>query len=97
MKRFGGETTPGKRESGRNDSGANGIVVETTQIQVNIDTKRVPEVTKVRCIIFSKTAPKSGACTKSTLRSRLHPSDDASSVFTPSVCENQFDLINIVC
>ena len=39
--------TQGERESGRNDSGANGIVVETTRIQVNLDTKRVPEVTKL--------------------------------------------------
>ena len=47
--------------------------------------------TEIRCIIFSKTAPKSGASTKSTLRSRLHPSDATSSVFKPSVCESQFD------
>ena len=35
------------RKSGRNDSGANGIVVKTTRIQVNVDTKRVPKVTKL--------------------------------------------------
>ena len=39
--------TQGERESGRNDSGTNGIVVETTRIRVNVDTKRVPEVTKL--------------------------------------------------
>ena len=50
-----------------------------------------------RCIIFSKTAPESGASTKSTLGSRLHPSDATPSVFTPSVCESQFDLIHIFC
>ena len=42
----------GERKSRRNDSGvkrlrAKGKVVETTRIQVNVDTKRVPEVTKL--------------------------------------------------
>ena len=39
--------TQGERERGRNDSGANGIVVETTKIQVNVYTKQVPELTKL--------------------------------------------------
>ena len=42
-----GKTTQGERKSGRNNSGANGIAVESTRIQVNVDTKRVPEVTKL--------------------------------------------------
>ena len=33
-KRPGGETTRGERESGRNDSGANGKVGETTRIRL---------------------------------------------------------------
>ena len=38
-KRFGGETTQGERESGRNYLGANGKVVKTTRIQVNVKYK----------------------------------------------------------
>ena len=49
----------------------------------------------VSCLIFNKTAPKSGASTKCTLRSQLHSPDATPSVFKSSVCEDQFDLINI--
>ena len=43
-KRPGGETTRGKKESGRNDSGANGKVGETT---------RIPPFYLLRCLHFS--------------------------------------------
>ena len=56
-------------------------------------------ISEVRCIIFSETAPKSPASTTTTLQSWLHPSDATPSVLSPptSVCEIQFDLINIFC
>ena len=42
-KRPGGETTRGECESGRNDSGANGKVGETTRIRYGTGGQAIPE------------------------------------------------------
>ena len=58
-KRPGGETTRGERESGRNDSGANVKVGETTRIPLwlwrkikTVATLCVPDVRETFCFIF---------------------------------------------
>ena len=52
---------------------------------------------EVRCIIFHESSSWSGASTKNTYLSRLHPYDATPSVFETKYCETLFDLTNIVC
>ena len=67
-KRPGGETTRGERESGRNDSGANGKVGETTRI-LNDNATQGTQLNTV----FVKFLQENRFVTRQTEHSFIHP------------------------